>query len=70
MKIDKLDRVMIIDGAIIAGLMFYIAIPSWKGAVLCFISVLILELLVYYFAWKIWNTWRKHNPKKQVSEGD
>jgi hypothetical protein len=61
MKISKVEKLLIFDSALIAGLFYYISQPKLEAALLFFIIFLTLEILVYYFAWKIWKGRKSRN---------
>lgn len=53
MKVPPVEKLLILDGAIISALLFYIFLPSIKGAIICFIIVLSLQLIFYYLVFSI-----------------
>lgn len=48
MKIPKIEMLLLLDNAIIAGLLFYIFNPRLLGAAICFLLVLVLGILLYH----------------------
>jgi heme A synthase len=63
MRITKIELLLIFDQAIISGLLFYIVQSSIRGAILCFVLVLIIQLIFYYLVWKIKNRMDKTKTK-------
>ena len=65
MKVPRIEKLLILDGAIISALIFYIFLPKIIGAIICFIVVLLLQMIFYYLAFEI----SQKNQKQKNNSG-